>query len=211
MSVEEDGDNLRNDNHTKMFSNSAEIVKKIPLMKEKFSYTKQTKESKINIEKRWNTTVKKIEIPVSYEEIYIDGKRIEYYNENEHLEIVSNIKSIIRGFFFRSKIQESLDSHKKKDGVLKVKQYNEDNKASNEKPNTENKLSLPSYIKDKNSHIEHKITIWGDEITINKKKVKLGEFVIKKHQVTEMKKMDIELITDKLTIFRPNSTKEEII
>ncbi len=211
MSVEEDKDNLRNNNYTQTFSNSTEIVKKIPLMREKFSYTKQTKESKINIEKRWNTTVKKIEIPVSYEEIYIDGKRIEHYNENEPVEIISNIKNIIKGFFFRSKIQEPHNTHKEKNGELKVKQYNEDNKTSNERPNTENKSSIPSYIKDKNSRIEHRVTIWGDEITINKKKVKLGEFIIKKHQVTELKKMDIELTTDKLTIYHPNSTKEEII
>ncbi len=55
------------------------------------------------------------------------------------------------------------------------------------------------------------MTIWGDEITINKKKVKLGEFIIKKHEVTELKKVDVELLTDKLTIHHPNSIKEEII
>lgn len=203
-------DNLRNNNYTKSFSNSNEIVKKIPLMGEKFSYTKQTKEDKINIEKRWNTTIKKIEIPVSHEEIYIDGKRIES-QENEPLQIISKIKNKIKDFFIRPNMQEPNDTHKEQAGVLKIKQYNEDNKISNEKQNVENKLSLPSNIKNKNSRIEHTVTIWGDEITINKKKVKLGEFIIKKYEVTELKKVDVELSTDKLTIYHPNSTKEEII
>ncbi len=209
MSIE-NKDNLRNSNYTKSFSNSTEIVKKIPLMGEKFSYTKQTKEDKINIEKRWNTTVKKIEIPVSYEEIYIDGKRIESH-ENEPLQIMSKIKNKIKDFFIRSNIQEPNDTYKEQARVLKIKQYNEDNKISNKKQNVENKMSLPSYIRNKNSRIEHTVTIWGDEITINKKKVKLGEFIIKKYEVTELKKVDVELSTDKLTIHHPNSTKEEII
>ena len=210
MSIE-NKDNLRNNNYTKSFSNSTEIVKKIPLMGEKFSYTKQTKEDKINIEKRWNTTIKKIEIPVSYEEIYIDGKRLESNDENEPLQIISKIKNNIKNFFIRSNTQKSNNLHKEQDGVLKIKQYNVDNKISNEKQNIGNKISLPSYIKNKNSRIEHTVTIWGDEITINKKKVKLGEFIIKKHEVTELKKVDVELLTDKLTIYHPNSIKEEII
>jgi len=39
----------------------------------------------------------------------------------------------------------------------------------------------------------------------------LGEFVIRKHEVTESKKIDVELITEKLTIHNPNASKEEII
>jgi hypothetical protein len=41
--------------------------------------------------------------------------------------------------------------------------------------------------------------------------VKLGEFVVKKYEVTETKEVDVELITEKLTIHQPNSHKEEII
>jgi stress response protein YsnF len=63
----------------------------------------------------------------------------------------------------------------------------------------------------RNLKTEDVVTIWGEEIIINKRMVKLGEFVVKKYEVTETKEVDVELITEKLTIHQPNSHKEEII
>ena len=58
---------------------------------------------------------------------------------------------------------------------------------------------------------ENIIPIWGEEIIINKRMVKLGEFIVKKYEVTETKEVDVELTTEKLTIHQPNFHKEEII
>jgi stress response protein YsnF len=193
------------------FSYGNEIIKKIPLIGEKFSYTKQTKEGQVNIEKRRTTSVKKIEIPVTYEEIYIDGKKIDSYDEKEVLQIFSKIKNIIKSRFSQSKNQgKDNNLTSTQTGLLKVKYYDVDNNISNGKENAESRRSIPSSSNKKNPKIENVITLWGEEIIINKRKVKLGEFVIKKYEVTETKKIDVELITEKLTIHQPNASKEEI-
>jgi stress response protein YsnF len=193
------------------FSYGNEIIKKIPLIGEKFSDTKQTKEGQVNIEKRRTTSVKKIEIPVTYEEIYIDGKKIDSYDEKEVLQIFSKIKNIIKSRFSQSKNQgKDNNLTDKQTGLLKVKYYDVDNNISNGKENAESRRSIPSSSNKKNPKIENVITLWGEEIIINKRKVKLGEFVIKKYEVTETKKIDVELITEKLTIHQPNASKEEI-
>jgi stress response protein YsnF len=193
------------------FSYGNEIIKKIPLIGEKFSYAKQTKEGQVNIEKRRTTSVKKIEIPVTYEEIYIDGKKIDSYDEKEVLQIFSKIKNIIKSRFSQSKNQgKDNNLTDKQTGLLKVKYYDVDNNISNGKENAESRRSIPSSSNKKNPKIENVITLWGEEIIINKRKVKLGEFVIKKYEVTETKKIDVELITEKLTIHQPNASKEEI-
>ena len=207
MAKNSDIDKSIDDNYNNPFSYDNEIVKKIPLIGEKFSYTKQTKEDQINIEKRWTTSIKKVEIPVSYEEVYIDGKKIDTLDKKEVVKIFTVIKNKIKDVFSHSKNQEHVDSS----DLLKVKQYDANSDILNEKKNTENVKSMPLSFVTKNPKTEDVITIWGEEIIINKRKVKLGEFVIKKYEVTETKKVEVELITEKLTIHQPDSSKEEII
>ena len=207
MTKNSDIDKSLDTGYNNPFSYDSEIVKKIPLIGEKFSYTKQTKEDQINIEKRWITSIKKVEIPVSYEEVYIDGKKIDTLDKKEVVKIFAVIKNKIKDIFSHSKNQEQVNSS----DLLKVKHYDADSNILNKKKNNENVKSMPlSFIK-KNPKTEDVITIWGEEIIINKRKVKLGEFVIKKYEVTETKKVEVELTTEKLTIHQPDSSKEEII
>jgi stress response protein YsnF len=207
MTKNSDIDKSLDTGYNNPFSYDSEIVKKIPLIGEKFSYTKQTKEDQINIEKRWTTSIKKVEIPVRYEEVYIDGKKIDTLDKKEVVKIFAVIKNKIKDIFSHSKNQEQVNSS----DLLKVKHYDADSDILHEKKNNENVKSMPlSFIK-KNPKTEDVITIWGEEIIINKRKVKLGEFVIKKYEVTETKKVEVELTTEKLTIHQPDSSKEEII
>jgi stress response protein YsnF len=196
-----------NSSYSNPFSYTSEIIEKIPLIGQRFASTKQTKESQIHIEKRWTTSVKKIEIPINYEEIYIDGKRIDSYYDREFTKAFSKIKNKIKNIIIRPRDQEKLNSE-----TLQVKYYDaQNNSIINEKQNAELNKSLPLPSVKENQKIENVITIWGEEIIIDKRKVKLGEFVIKKYEVTESKKIDVELITEKLTIHNPNASKEEII
>ena len=190
------------------FSNGNEIIKKIPLIGEKYSITKKTKDGKITIEKRWSTSTKKIEIPVSFEEIYVDGKKIETHNKHEALKILSKIANRIKHIFSNTK-----NTQYKEDtaDTLKVRYYDKDNGILDEKQNNNAGNSIPLTSEAKNSKIENVVTIWGEEIIINKRMVKLGEFVVKKYEVTETKQVDVELINEKLTIHQPNSHKEEIV
>ncbi len=197
-------DTINDDNS---FSYGNEIINKIPLIGEKFSITKKTKEGKISIEKRWTTSTKKIEIPVSYEEIYVDGKKIESHSRHEVLKVFSKVINKIKHVF--SKTEDTKYNENPAD-TLKVRHYDKDNSILNEKQN--NQIDSPISLSNnaKNSKIENVVTIWGEEIVINKRMVKLGEFVVKKYEVTETKQVDVELTSEKLTIHRPDSHKEEI-
>jgi stress response protein YsnF len=135
----------------------------------------------------------------------LDGKKIDSHKENEVVKIFLKIKDKIKRVFFHTenKVDKPTDT-------LKVKYYDVDNNILNEKQNTESGKSIPLSDDKKNPKIENIIPIWGEEIVISKRMVKLGEFIVKKYQVTETKKIDVELFTEKLTIHNPNSPKEEI-
>lgn len=201
-----------NSSYSNPFSYTSEIIEKIPLLGQRFSSTKQSKESQIHIEKRWTTSIKKIEIPINYEEIYIDGKKIDSYYDSELIKAFSKIENKIKNYIVDPKVQDPKAQKNLNPETLQVKYYDAKNYAIiNEKQNTELGKHSPLSSVKKNPKIENVITIWGEEIVIDKRKVKLGEFVIRKHEVTESKKIDVELITEKLTIHNPNASKEEII
>lgn len=48
----------------------------IPVNEERFSISKNTIVENVKIEKRWITTTKKVEIPIPYEEVYVNDKVI---------------------------------------------------------------------------------------------------------------------------------------
>ncbi len=198
-------DTINDDDYS--FSYGNEIINKIPLIGEKFSITKKTKEGKISIEKRWTTSTTKIEIPVSYEEIYLDGKKIESHSKHEALKMFSKVINKIKHVFSNT---ENTKYKENPADTLKVRHYDKDNNILNEKQNNEIGNPIPLSSNAKNSKIENVVTIWGEEIVINKRMVKLGEFVVKKYEVTETKQVDVELTSEKLTIYRPDSHKEEI-
>jgi stress response protein YsnF len=208
MTNNSDADKLpENVDNSNPFSYDSEIVQRISLIGEKFTLTKKTKEGQVNIEKRWTTSTKKIEIPVKYEEIYIDGKKIDSHIEGNAVKIFAKIKDKIKHVFTHSDNKEG-DTPK---DALKMKYYDAENSLLNDGQNTGSGKTMPFTNDKRNLKTEDVITIWGEEIIINKRMVKLGEFVVKKYEVTETKEVDVELITEKLTIHQPNSHKEEII
>jgi stress response protein YsnF len=207
MTNNSDADKLsENVDNSNPFSYGSEIVQRIPLIGEKFTLTKKTKEGQVNIEKRWTTSTKKIEIPVKYEEIYIDGKKIDSRIEGDAVKIFAKIKDKIKHVFTHSGNKEA-DTPK---DALKMKYYDAENSLLNDGQNIGGGKTMP-FTDKRNLKTEDVVTMWGEEIIINKKMVKLGEFVVKKYEVTETKEVDVELITEKLTIHQPNSHKEEII
>ena len=60
------------------------------------------------------------------------------------------------------------------------------------------------------SREQHKIELWGEELIVNKRMVKLGELIISKYEVRENRKVDVELRREKLTLKFPGNHKEEI-
>ena len=80
-----------------------ELVRKIPLFNEKLDVTKKTEKGNLIIEKKWVTVKKKVEIPLKYEEIFINGKVFDSYNDKELSEIFSRIKSKISDVFLHER------------------------------------------------------------------------------------------------------------
>ncbi len=130
------------------------------------------------------------------------------------IEIFSKIKDKLTDVF-------SHEKDKNKDGNeeiphsedIEVIHHKNDNLHNKKSTNSNEKL-IPISI-DKNNYNSKKeeniIPIWGEEIIINKKMVKLGEIVIKKYETNEKQKIEIDVKSEQLTIKYPDNHKEEII
>ncbi len=195
------------------FSPDEKIAKVIPLFAENFTVTKKSEESTVTLSKKFITTTKKIEIPVKYEEVYINDKEFDAFHENEITEIFSKIKEKISDVFSHDK-----DKNKENDGGTRhhshdIEIIHHTKDSLGHRNNTNEKL-VP-LLGDKNNYNsntdESIIPIWGEEIIINKRMVKLGEVVVKKYEINEKQKIDVEVKTEQLTIKYPDNHKEEII
>ncbi len=193
------------------FSKIEEIVKTIPLFEEKFALAKKTEETQLILEKKLITSTKKIEIPIKYEEIYINGKEFDLYDENEITEIFSKIKHKITDAFSNEKDKHSSEEIPSSHDIEIIRQKNDPNI---EYKNNSNEQIVPLYPDENNYNHpreENIVPIWGEEIIINKRMVKLGEIVIKKYQINENKKIEVDVKTEHLTVKYPDNYKEEII
>jgi len=206
------GNSPENADNASPFSYGSEVLQRIPLLGEKFTLSKKTREGQVRLEKRWATSTKKIEIPVRYEELYIDGKKIDSRVERDAVKAFSTIKDKIKHAFIRfSDEKESEEGGGPSNDGLKVKHYDADIGPLNEGSDGVDGKTMPAGAEKKKVRTENVVTIWGEEIIVNKRMVKLGEYVVKKYEVTQTKNVDVELTTEKLTIHPPNSHKEEIV
>ena len=81
------------------------IVEKIPIYEEEFDITKETTKTQLYLEKRWIKSTKKIEVPINYEEMFINGKEFDSYSHNELVEIFSKVKEKISEVFHPSQTE----------------------------------------------------------------------------------------------------------
>ena len=231
-----DGHLLSNNDNN--FSQSEETVQKIPLFAENFDITKKTEETQVHLTKKWTATTKKIEIPVKYEELLINDKEFDHYNESEITEIFSKIKHKITDVFShhdkdteaedkqkeqqlqQSKSQKEPEHQYHQPSDIEIKKYDE-KQSTNEKENDDqnessNKRIIPFSLDDKDASTkmqqeENIIPLWGEEITINKKMVKIGEIIIRKYQTNEKQKIDVDVKSEKLIVKYPDNRQEEIM
>ncbi|MDN5867892.1 MAG: DUF2382 domain-containing protein, partial [Candidatus Nitrosocosmicus sp.] len=84
-----------------------ELVQKIPLYNEKIDVTKKSENGNLKIEKKWITVKKEIEIPLRYEEIFINDKVFNSYNDKEISEIFFQIKSKISDIFLHERTDQN--------------------------------------------------------------------------------------------------------
>ena len=135
----------------------------VPVLEEEFSISKKTIFENVKVEKKWNTTTKKIEVPVSFEEVYINGKG------DDEEDIISELdKLIIKSF------EEMDDIQKKQYSILEKNESKRevvplfDASADDRKDRNDINYNATKKV----------IPIFGEEIVVSKRIVKLGELIL---------------------------------
>jgi stress response protein YsnF len=171
----------------------------IPVKEERFSISKETVMENVKIEKRWITKTKKVEVPIINEEIYVNGRRLKYYDKLFGSDILSKVKD---------RLKEGLDSatnDKKGLGYSTLEAYESKREII---PLLEGfKNNDNDSDKYNNEEIERIIPIFGEEIVIAKRRVKVGELVIKKNRVTINNKIKIDIKKEEAIVKDPNVIK----
>ena len=200
------------DKNSKSGSNiSIETMQIIPVIEEDFDLTKKTVIHETRIMKRMATRTEKIEIPIAYEEVYINNKKLKIY-EKEEEGLLSRIKDTI-AHSVSSPDEDHTEYHYPTSSSNKL---SED--ISKDNPNQKHhnsyfstKGETVSLIEgQEKSETEKIVPIWGEEIVVRKRKVKLGEIVIRKRRVIASKKIDIDIKKEKVSVEHPDGFKEEL-
>lgn len=189
---------------------SAESVKVIPVVEENFDLLKKTIIQETKIVKRQATTTEKIEVPITYEEVYVNDKKLKIYDREGGEGILSKLKGTIAHSITAddSNIEyrypnPSSTSDLSADNSRSQNQYHDYNY------DTEGELVPLSEGQEKNE-TEKIVPIWGEEIIVSKRKVKLGEIIIRRRRIIENKKIDVDIRKEKIIVEYPNGIKEQL-
>jgi stress response protein YsnF len=189
---------------------SAESVKVIPVVEENFDLLKKTIIQETKIVKRPATKTEKIEVPITYEEVYVNDKKLNIYEKGEGEGILSKLKGTIADSITAddSNIEyrypnPSSTSDLSADNSRSQNQYHDYNY------DTEGEL-VPLIEEQEKNETEKIVPIWGEEIIVSKRKVKLGEIIIRKRRIIENKKIDIDIRKEKIIVEYPNGIKEQL-
>jgi stress response protein YsnF len=193
----------------------------VPVVGEKFSFSKKILSEDINIEKRWEEK-EEVKIPIRYEKLFVNDKEIDVYSKQG---IISQIKEKI------SDVVHS-DSSSDMDEETEIKKNDDDNK-NNNKEIKKQKIEEPQLKGEKiplfdNQQIENNnkqlsknnitksnkyeilIPLYAEEVTVLKKMVKVGEIAISKRKLIENENVNINTIKEQITIEHADGRKEKI-
>jgi stress response protein YsnF len=209
--IDYSSNNNDNNKSTNSPSNlSAESVKVIPVVEENFDLLKKTIIQETKIVKRPATKTEKIEVPITYEEVYVNDKKLNIYEKGEGEGILSKLKGTIADSITAddSNIEyrypnPSSASDLSADISRSQNQYHDYNY------DTEGEL-VPLIEEQEKNETEKIVPIWGEEIIVSKRKVKLGEIIIRKRRIIENKKIDVDIRKEKIIVEYPNGIKEQL-
>jgi stress response protein YsnF len=189
-------------------------AKVIPVVEENFDLTKKTVLHEMKISKRRATKTEKIEVPIMYEEVYVGDKKLQLYDKEED-GILSKIKDTIthgisgseeNDIQYRYPAASSLSSQASKGRSLTdpKDEYNNLHTDGGEL------VALIEGQQDGNKETEMMVPIWGEEIIISKRKIKLGEVVIRKRRIVENRKINVDIKKEKVSVEYPNGSHKEL-
>lgn len=145
----------------------------IPIIEQKGTSETKTYTEEITIEKRQVKRKKNIEVKVSYDEIFVNGKEIGSGMGDAFREIKDRILEIV-----------TFDKDREEKELEKIKRD-----------------MIP--LLENNSETEKVIPLYVEQVVISKRTVKVGDLIIRKRKVTEKNKATVDLITEHLTIENP--------
>jgi len=175
---------------------STTIAQVIPVIEETFSISKKMNTDNVKIQKICNTKTEKVEISRRFEDVFVNGKKIEAFEKHDSIgdEILSKVKEGIK---------EGLDSIHKDHNK---KEYS----VSEQIESKRELIPLFDYESSNNEEIEKVIPIYAEEIVISKQMVKLGEVIIKKNRVTVNNKIDVDIQKEKVTVQYPDGVVQQL-
>lgn len=167
----------------------------VPVLEEDYSISKQTSVKEAKIEKRVLTKTKTVKVPISYEELYINGKKLKSVEESQILSALKDkISSVTR-----------TDSGADTTVEQSVKKKNKIEDRGQAVP-----LFSPDDTNSNQNEKEKIITLYEEQFEIVKKVAKIADIVITKRRVTEKKKIDIDLRGEQVKIKYPDGRSEKL-
>jgi stress response protein YsnF len=166
----------------------------VPVLEEGYSISKQSSTKEAKIEKRVVTKTKTVKVPIIYEELYINGKKLKSVEESQILSALKDkISSIASANSADTTVEQSVKKKNKiEDRGEAVPLFSSDNSNSNQ--NEKEKI----------------IPLYEEQFEIVKKVAKVAEIVITKRRIIEKKKIDIDLRREQVKIKYPDGRSEKI-
>lgn len=190
-------------------------VKVVPVVAERYLISKKAIVQNIRIEKRWVTRTEKIEVPVKYEEIYVNGKKFgSKYNRVERVSLLHS-SSLSPPFPSYSSVNGQIDTSAKGENNKKKEKEKEsslDNLIRKDKRASKSELTLTLEDNSKTQEEAAVLPLFGEEILIRKRIRQVGEVVITKRKVTENKKLPVKIKDERVgTVVRyPDGNEKDI-
>jgi stress response protein YsnF len=184
-----------NTDRSKEISNQADFSEEqhhqiVPVLQEEYFISKETSAREAKIEKRWSTKTKSVKVSISYEELYINGKKLKSVEESQILSALKDKISSIGKSGTDSSVEQSVSKKSK----------------------IEERGQLVPLLSSDESNAEYEkiIPLYEEQFEISKRMVKVAEVVIRKRRVTEEKKIDIDIRREEVTIKHPSGKIEKL-
>ena len=181
----------------------------VPVLEEDYSISKQTTIKEAKIEKRLATKTKTVKVPTSYEELYINGKKLKSVEESQ---ILSALKDKISSIATSGNADTSVEQSVKKKNKIENRGERVPLFSSSSSATTAASYDYDEVKGNSETQIEKEkvIPLYEEQFEIIKKMVKVAEIVITKRRVIEKKKIDVDIRGEEVTIKYPDGRSEKL-
>ena len=168
----------------------------VRVLKQHYSISKETSIKDAKIEKRLVTKVKTVRVPLVYEDLYINDKKLKSVKESQ---IFAALKDKITSIANMGNTSTSVEQSIKKKNIIENRGELIPLLSSSDKDGSETQREK-----------ERIIPLYEEQFEIIKKRVRVAEIIITKQRVTEKKKVDIDISTEEVTLEYPDGRSERL-